>query len=107
MQSSARHALTLNETYQQTGQMLLPVLRKFNMLSFCISTYQRHRWLYVLYLMLDANFRLKLKDRGFKDVELTSGWSYFVEESKYMEFVDQTVDQQEVRITHCRRFGPV
>ena len=29
--------------------------------------------------MLDANFRLKLKDRGFKDMELAPGWAYFVE----------------------------
>lgn len=46
--------------------------------------------------MLDANFRLKLKDRGFDDVELTSGWAYFVEDSKYQGFIKGMGDQQEV-----------
>ncbi|KAI0085202.1 hypothetical protein BDY19DRAFT_896968, partial [Irpex rosettiformis] len=55
----------------------------------------RIAWLYVLYLMLDANFRLKLKERGFKDVELSAGWSYFVENTKYQQFIDQSSDQQE------------
>ncbi|KAI0795165.1 hypothetical protein BC629DRAFT_1581798 [Irpex lacteus] len=52
-------------------------------------------WLYVQYLMLDANFRLKLKDRGFDDVDLTSGWAYFVEDSKYRDFIKEIGDQQE------------
>lgn len=46
--------------------------------------------------MLDANFRLKLKDRGFDDVDLTSGWAYFVEDSKYRDFIKEIGDQQEV-----------
>ncbi|KAI0684251.1 hypothetical protein BC835DRAFT_1409185 [Cytidiella melzeri] len=53
-------------------------------------------WLYVLFLMLDANFRLKLKDRSFKDVELSAGWGYFVEDSKYQSFIGQMGQQQEV-----------
>lgn len=53
--------------------------------------------MYVLFLMLDANFRLKLKDRGIKDVQLSPGWGYFVEQSKYEEFIKGIGDQQEVR----------
>ena len=53
--------------------------------------------MYVLFLMLDANFRLKLKARGFDDVVLSAGWAYFVEESKYSGFVSQFGVQQEVR----------
>lgn len=48
--------------------------------------------------MLDANFRLKLKDRGFKDVELAPGWAYFVEDSKYSQFIEGMGEQQEVSI---------
>ncbi|KAH8069588.1 hypothetical protein BXZ70DRAFT_1013367 [Cristinia sonorae] len=41
-------------------------------------------WLYFLMLMVDANFRLRCKDRGLDDVELGSGWSFFVEENAYL-----------------------
>ncbi|TFK80022.1 hypothetical protein K466DRAFT_504583, partial [Polyporus arcularius HHB13444] len=41
------------------------------------------RWIYTLFLMLDANFRAKLKDRGLEDAELGPGWSYYVENSKF------------------------
>ena len=54
------------------------------------------RWMYALFLMLDANFRLKLKDRGFKDVDLAAGCGYFVEDTKYQRFIQQSGVQQEV-----------
>lgn len=56
------------------------------------------RWLYTLFLMMDANFRAKCKDRGLDDFELSPGWSYFVEEDKYMAHVRQQGDQTEVRV---------
>ena len=37
--------------------------------------------------MIDANFRAKSKDRGFSDIELAPGWSYYVEETKYQAHV--------------------
>ncbi|KAI0069597.1 hypothetical protein K474DRAFT_1680807, partial [Panus rudis PR-1116 ss-1] len=40
-------------------------------------------WLYTLFLMVDANFRLRLKDRGFNDTHLSSGWAYYVNEEKF------------------------
>lgn len=46
--------------------------------------------------MLDANFRLKLKDRNFKNTSLSDGWSYFVEDSKYQNFISKMGDQKEV-----------
>ncbi|KZS90570.1 hypothetical protein SISNIDRAFT_386166, partial [Sistotremastrum niveocremeum HHB9708] len=50
-------------------------------------------WLFTLYLAIDANFRLKLKDRGIsKDPELGSGWAYFVEHTKYMEQISKSQD---------------
>ncbi|KAH8106476.1 hypothetical protein DFH11DRAFT_1691850 [Phellopilus nigrolimitatus] len=44
-------------------------------------------WLYRLVLAIDANFRLKMKDRGAKDLELGPGWAYFVEDKAYKEEV--------------------
>lgn len=53
------------------------------------------RWMYILVLSLDANFKLKLKDREFDNVDLTKGWSYFVNETKYQGFISQYGDQTE------------
>ncbi|TCD59923.1 hypothetical protein EIP91_011184 [Steccherinum ochraceum] len=41
------------------------------------------QWLYTLFLMTDANFKLKLKDKNIKDIELAPGWAYFVNDEKY------------------------
>ncbi|OJT11755.1 hypothetical protein TRAPUB_11697 [Trametes pubescens] len=43
------------------------------------------KWLYTLFLMMDANFRARCKDRGFDDISLASGWAYYVEEARYQE----------------------
>lgn len=51
--------------------------------------------------MLDANFRLKLKDRGFEDVALSAGWAYCVAESKYKGFIAKFGDQAEVWVLSC------
>jgi len=66
--------------------------------SFCsrhllISSY---RWLYSLFLAIDANFRLKLKNRKIKDPEVGSGWAYFVENSRYIGHVSQNANDAEV-----------
>lgn len=43
-------------------------------------------WLYTLFLAIDANFRLKRKDRGvLQDPELGPGWAYMVNETAYQE----------------------
>ena len=55
-----------------------------------------YRWLYSLFLAVDANFRLKLKDRKIKDPEIGSGWAYFVENSQYIEHVSQKTNGVEV-----------
>ena len=44
-----------------------------------------HRWLYCLFLAIDANFRLKLKARGIKDPELGPGLAYFVDTAKFQK----------------------
>jgi hypothetical protein len=43
----------------------------------------RCRWLYSLFVAIDANFRLKLKTRGITDPELGSGLAYFVNVEKF------------------------
>ncbi|RDX40145.1 hypothetical protein OH76DRAFT_1423890 [Lentinus brumalis] len=53
------------------------------------------RWLYTLFLMLDANFRAKCKARGLDDYELGPGWSYFVEETKYQAHLKRHGAQKE------------
>lgn len=55
-------------------------------------------WIYTLYLAMDANFRLKLRDRNIRqDPELGPGWSYFVHEANYQESMATFGDQKEVR----------
>ena len=56
------------------------------------------RWLYVLFLMVDANFRARCKDRGFDDIELAPGWGYYVEEDKYQAHLRNCKNQPEVNM---------
>lgn len=55
-----------------------------------------YRWLYTLFLMIDANFRARCKDRNLDDLELASGWSYYVEETKYQAHVKACAHRKEV-----------
>ncbi|KAL5476405.1 hypothetical protein ACEPAI_3410 [Sanghuangporus weigelae] len=41
------------------------------------------RWIHTQFLAVDRNFRLWLKDRGIKDVDLAPGWSYYVDNARY------------------------
>lgn len=54
------------------------------------------RFLYILYIAVDANFKLKSKNRSFKDIEIAPGWALFVEESKYQRHLANYMDQPEV-----------
>jgi hypothetical protein len=58
-------------------------------------------FLYILFLAIDANFKLKGKDRRIDDVELAPRWGCFVEESRYQEHLALYVDQPEVRVLSC------
>lgn len=57
-----------------------------------------YRWLYSLFVAIDANFRLKLKTRGIRDPELGSGLAYFVNASKFEVHLKSRVDQDDVNI---------
>lgn len=61
-----------------------------------------HRWLYALFLAIDANFRLKLKARGIKDPDMGSGWAYFVEQLAYEQHVRKHFDDTEVSKFYSR-----
>ena len=53
------------------------------------------RWLYCLFLAIDANFRLKQKARGIKDPELGPGLAYFVDTIKFQEHLKDHVREEE------------
>ena len=54
------------------------------------------RWIYAQFVAVDANFRLKSKNRQIKDPELGSGWSYFVENTAYAEHVAANPREEDV-----------
>ena len=54
------------------------------------------RFIYILYITVDANFKLKEKARGLKDVELMPGWAYFVWEDEFQVHIANYIDQPEV-----------
>ena len=54
------------------------------------------RWLFSLFLAIDANFRLKLKSRGIKDPELGSGLAYFVNTAKFEAHLKNHTNEDDV-----------
>lgn len=58
-----------------------------------------YRWLYSLFVAIDANFRLKLKSRGIKDPELGSGLAYFVNGEKFEAHLKNHIDDDNVSIS--------
>lgn len=54
------------------------------------------RFLYTLYVAVDANFKLKGKQRHLDDVELMPGWCAYVPEASYQTHIANNVDQPEV-----------
>jgi hypothetical protein len=65
------------------------------------------RWLYTLYLAIDANFRLKRKtvSSDVADPGLSRGWAYFVEENKFKAHLAEYKTPAEVRL-HCSILTP-
>lgn len=47
-------------------------------------------------VMVDANFRLKCKDRNIQDIALGAGLSYFVDEAGYKSYIEECGPQTEV-----------
>ncbi|THH16521.1 hypothetical protein EUX98_g9291 [Antrodiella citrinella] len=62
-------------------------LSTLNVDSLCAD--HMNRWIYTLFLMIDANFKLKLKDKGIRDLELAPGWAYYVNEDSFQKHIDE------------------
>ncbi|KAI0037791.1 hypothetical protein FA95DRAFT_1585548 [Auriscalpium vulgare] len=56
-------------------------------------------WKHTLFLAIDANFKLKMKNRKLSDVELSPGWGYFVNTGAYDAFLKDYIDEPEMK--HC------
>ena len=61
-----------------------------------LSTYYNIRYLYTYFQANDANFQLKNCLNGIIDVDLGTGWSYFVKNGPYKQFLMQQHTQSEV-----------
>lgn len=59
------------------------------------------RFLYTLFVAVDANFKLKGKERGLTDIELGPGWASFVAEDGYQVYISNYEDEGEVRQHHA------
>lgn len=59
------------------------------------------RFLYVLFIMMDANFRLKNRahKNDHEDPRLSPGWSYFVAPDPFEQFLKTYVHQEDVRVS--------
>ncbi|KAG9318347.1 hypothetical protein JVU11DRAFT_435 [Chiua virens] len=63
------------------------------------------RWLYALFVVINANFQLKCKkvSKDSVDPSLSKGWSYFVEEGAYKAYLDKqahTVQEKSTCASH-------
>ena len=78
-----------------------PSDKAYTLLSFLCSAFNNvhYRWLYSLFVAIDANFKLKLKSRGIKDPELGSGLAYFVNAEKFKAHLKAHVDEDEVSVS--------
>lgn len=57
--------------------------------------------------MVDANFKLKSKDRNADDIELAPGWAYYVEDSRVKAHVAEFGDIKEEDSTCSAEFGAI
>lgn len=96
--SNAQLVLTLAATFLRAGRMPLRLLSKYHPQFFPSDYYQSmFRWIYALILAIDANFRLKNKDRNItNDVPLGDGWAHWVPEEPFMDYVGGYGYQEEV-----------
>jgi hypothetical protein len=47
------------------------------------------RFLYTLFVAVDANFKLKNKERGIEDIELSAGGGCFVDTEPYEKHLEE------------------
>jgi len=103
---NALHVLKWVEIFLLVGKIQARYCKCLILLQgFCISLARiiPFSYLYILYLAVDANFKLKGKDRKLQDVELMPGQGFFVEESAYQQHIQNYVNQPEVLLS-CLHF---
>jgi hypothetical protein len=63
-----------------------------------------YRFLYILFIALDACFRLKRRmiSSEFKDPGLGTGWAYVMENPPYCHYLLGVTEQKEVRFPRSR-----
>ncbi|KAG1741398.1 hypothetical protein EDD22DRAFT_851693 [Suillus occidentalis] len=95
VQSFVQHVLNPAKTYHRAGKMHLQ--------KFVTKIEDSHRWLYGLFLMIDANFHLVQKNVSSDSINpsLSKGWAYFVEEHGYKIFL-QDVGKQPQEKSTCK-----
>ena len=97
LRSSARPVLTPGGTFQRIGMLpRVPRSGAFFGVDDVWLNFSSSRWLYTQFIAVDANFKLKLKNRRINDPELGSGWSYFVENSPYTRHIANNPHDKEV-----------
>jgi hypothetical protein len=66
---------------------------------------ENRRWIYSLFIGIDANFKLKRKRVSSikADPSLSRGWAYFVEETKYKMFLDEHGNNPQER-SNCSNY---
>lgn len=99
LRSNVLPARTLGEIFQMIGTAYAVPTSE----SLCLNVGKKIidsfiRWIYAQFIAVDANFRLKSKNRQIKDPELGSGWSYFVENTAYTRHVANNPHEKDVCI---------
>jgi nitrate reductase alpha subunit len=51
-----------------------------------------YRFLYQLYIAIDANFKLKAKSQGAKAVMLSDSYTYIVQDADYASHLSESTD---------------
>jgi hypothetical protein len=91
----------LPEDWRDAPESLKSVTSNMRSSSFILITL---RYLYELFLSMDANFRLRLRKnktkRNNNDPELGSGWACLVEENDYQLLIREHADDKDVSFHH-------
>jgi hypothetical protein len=55
--------------------------------------------MYTLFIMMDANFRLKNRahKNDHQDLRLSAGWAYYVDQEPFEKFLKTYIHQEDVR----------
>jgi hypothetical protein len=85
-------------TFLLAGNQLLRSKGRLSFLCYVVLlTFACYRWIYALILTIDANFRLKNKDRKVtSDPPLGDGWGHWVPKEPYHDYIAKYGFQEEV-----------